>query len=29
MQNGKSPGEDNINSELYRYAPVEFNLRLL
>ena len=26
---GKAPGQDNINSELYKYAPVEFKLRLL
>jgi len=26
---GKSPGQDNINSELHNYAPVEFKLRLL
>jgi hypothetical protein len=28
-KNGKSSGEDNINSELYKYAPEEFKLRLL
>jgi len=28
-QKGKSPGQDNINSELYKYAPEEFKLRLL
>jgi len=27
--NGKTPGLDNINSELYKYAPEEFKLRLL
>jgi hypothetical protein len=26
---GKTPGQDNINSELYKYAPQEFKLRLL
>jgi hypothetical protein len=26
---GKTPGQDNINSELYKYAPKEFKLRLL
>ena len=29
MQNGTSPGECNINSELYRSLPEEFKLRLL
>ena len=29
MKNGKIPGEDNINSELYEYAPEEFKLRIL
>jgi negative regulator of genetic competence, sporulation and motility len=26
---GKTPGQDNINSELYKYAAEEFKLRLL
>jgi hypothetical protein len=26
---GKSPGEDNINADLEKYAPKEFKLRLL
>jgi len=28
-KNGKTQGQDNINSELYKYAPKEFKLRLL
>ena len=28
-KNGKTPGLDNINLELYNYAPEEFTLRLL
>jgi hypothetical protein len=28
MRNGKSPGEDNISSELEKCAPEEFKLRL-
>jgi len=28
-KNGKSPGENNINSDLEKYAPEEFKLRLL
>jgi len=26
---GKTPGQDNINSKLYKYAPEEFKLMLL
>ena len=29
MENCKSPGENNINSESYKYGPEEFTLRLL
>jgi len=29
MQHGTSPGEGNINSELYSSVPEEFKLRLL
>jgi len=28
-KNGETPGQDNINSELYKCAPEEFKLRLL
>jgi len=28
-KNGETSGQDNINSELYQYAPEEFKLRLL
>jgi hypothetical protein len=28
-KNGKTPGQDNIDWELYKYAPEEFKLRLL
>ena len=28
-KNGNAPAQDNINSELYKYATVEFKLRLL
>ena len=28
-KNGKTPGQDNINSKLYKYAPEEFKLSLL
>ena len=28
-KNGKTQGQRNINSELYKYAPEEFKLRLL
>jgi hypothetical protein len=29
MENGRSPGEDNINSDSYKYGPEEFKLTLL
>ena len=29
LKKDKAPGQDNINSELYKFAPVEFKLRLL
>jgi hypothetical protein len=29
LKNVKSPGEDNVSSELYKYASVNFKLRLL
>jgi hypothetical protein len=28
-KNGKTPEQDNINSELYKYAPEKFKLRIL
>jgi len=28
-KHGETPGQDNINSELYKCAPEEFKLRLL
>jgi len=28
-KNGKTPGQDIINSELHNYAPEEFKLKLL
>jgi hypothetical protein len=28
-KNGKWPRKDNINSELYRYSPEDFKLRLV
>jgi hypothetical protein len=28
-KNGKSPGEDNLNSDLYKHAGVSFHERLL
>jgi hypothetical protein len=29
LKNEKSPGEDNVSSELYKYASVNFKLRLV
>ena len=29
MKNGKSPGENKINSELYKYSPEQFRLRFI